>query len=152
MEAYLGAPESYDSVDIEGTPTLAMKIAGGVHGDVATASITVNSIPKVIDAAPGLHTMRTLPIPSWATGSQIDGDECRYSVQRCGPVRREWCRVRQARLHGASRPGTSLDRRAWHKPAALPPHSATVNCTWQFHVSPSVADSPSGGVWPPDGP
>ena len=67
MEAYLGAPESYDSVDIEGTPKLAMKIAGGVHGDVATASITVNSIPKVIDAAPGLHTMRTLPIPSWTS-------------------------------------------------------------------------------------
>ena len=46
MEAYLGAPESYDSVDIEGTPKLAMKIAGGVHGDVATASITVNSIRR----------------------------------------------------------------------------------------------------------
>lgn len=68
MEAYLGAPESYDSVDIEGTPTLAMKIAGGVHGDVATASITVNSIPKVLAASPGLHTMRTLPIPSWFGG------------------------------------------------------------------------------------
>ena len=66
MEAYLGAPESYDSVDVEGTPTLSMKIAGGVHGDVATASITVNSIPKVLEAPPGLHTMRTLPIPSWA--------------------------------------------------------------------------------------
>ena len=66
MEAYLGAPESYDSVDVEGTPTLSMKIAGGVHGDVATASIAVNSIPKVLEAAPGLHTMRTLPIPSWA--------------------------------------------------------------------------------------
>jgi 2,4-diaminopentanoate dehydrogenase len=66
MEAYLGAPESYDSVDVEGTPTLSMKIAGGVHGDVATASITVNSIPKILEAAPGLHTMRTLPIPSWA--------------------------------------------------------------------------------------
>ena len=71
MEAYLGAPESYDSVDIEGTPKLAMKIAGGVHGDVATASITVNSIPKVIDAAPGLHTMRTLPIPSWFGGKVL---------------------------------------------------------------------------------
>jgi 2,4-diaminopentanoate dehydrogenase len=68
MEAYLGAPESYDSVNIDGTPALAMKIAGGVHGDVATASITVNSIPKVIAAAPGLHTMRTLPIPSWFGG------------------------------------------------------------------------------------
>lgn len=68
MEAYLGAPESYDSVDVEGTPSLSMKIAGGVHGDVATASITVNSIPKVLNAAPGLHTMRTLPIPSWFGG------------------------------------------------------------------------------------
>ena len=68
MEAYLGAPESYDSVDVEGTPRLSMKIAGGVHGDVATASITVNSIPKVLAAAPGLHTMRTLPIPSWFGG------------------------------------------------------------------------------------
>jgi len=66
MEAYLGAPESYDSVDVAGTPNLSMKIAGGVHGDIATASITVNSIPRVLDAAPGLHTMRTLPIPGWA--------------------------------------------------------------------------------------
>jgi hypothetical protein len=68
MEAYLGAPESYDSVDVEGTPRLSMKIAGGVHGDVATASITVNSIPKVLHAPPGLHTMRSLPIPSWFGG------------------------------------------------------------------------------------
>jgi hypothetical protein len=65
MEAYLGAPESYDSTDIEGVPNLAMKIAGGVHGDIATTSIAVNSIPKVLSAPPGLHTMRSLPIPSW---------------------------------------------------------------------------------------
>ncbi len=66
MEAYLGAPESYDAVRIDGSPALDMKLAGGVHGDVATASITVNSIPKVIDAPAGLHTMRSLPIPSFA--------------------------------------------------------------------------------------
>jgi 4-hydroxy-tetrahydrodipicolinate reductase len=65
MEAYLGAPESYDSTEIQGNPNLSMKIAGGVHGDVATTSIAVNSIPKVLEARPGLHTMRTLPIPSW---------------------------------------------------------------------------------------
>ena len=46
MEAYLGAPESYDAVEITGSPALKMKIAGGVHGDIATASIIVNSIPK----------------------------------------------------------------------------------------------------------
>ena len=65
MEAYLGAPESYDAVRVHGSPALSMKIAGGVHGDVATASIVVNSIPKVLAASPGLHTMRDLPIPSF---------------------------------------------------------------------------------------
>jgi hypothetical protein len=68
MEAYLGAPESYDSVTVEGSPRLQSKIAGGVHGDVATASITVNSIPKVIGAAPGLRTMRDMPLPSFYGG------------------------------------------------------------------------------------
>jgi 4-hydroxy-tetrahydrodipicolinate reductase len=66
MEAYLGAPESYDAVRITGDPPLHMKIAGGVHGDIATASITVNSIPKVLRAAPGLRTMRDMALPSFA--------------------------------------------------------------------------------------
>lgn len=68
MEAYLGAPESYDQVQISGSPAITSRIAGGVHGDVATASITVNSIPKVLEAAPGLHTMRDMPIPSYYGG------------------------------------------------------------------------------------
>jgi 4-hydroxy-tetrahydrodipicolinate reductase len=68
MEAYLGAPESYDGVAIEGTPPLRMKVLGGVHGDIATASITVNSIPRVLAATPGLHTMRSLPLPSFFGG------------------------------------------------------------------------------------
>jgi hypothetical protein len=68
MEAYLGAPESYDAVEIEGSPRLFQKIAGGIHGDVATASIVVNSIPKVLDASPGLHTMRDLALPSFFPG------------------------------------------------------------------------------------
>ncbi len=68
MEAYLGAPESYDQVRIEGSPALTMKIPDGVHGDVATASITVNSIPKVLGAPAGLQTMRSLPLPSFFGG------------------------------------------------------------------------------------
>lgn len=71
MEAYLGAPESYDAVRIEGTPPLRMKLAGGVHGDIATASIAVNSIPKVLAAPPGLHTMRSLPLPSFFGGRLV---------------------------------------------------------------------------------
>lgn len=70
MEAYLGAPESYDSVTIEGVPRLQQTIAGGVHGDIATASITVNSIPKILDAKPGLRTMRDMALPSWFGGDR----------------------------------------------------------------------------------
>jgi 2,4-diaminopentanoate dehydrogenase len=68
MEAYLGAPESFDAVRISGNPALSMMIAGGVHGDVATAAITVNSIPKVLQAAPGLRTMRDMALPSYFGG------------------------------------------------------------------------------------
>jgi hypothetical protein len=68
MEAYLGAPESYDQVDITGSPNIRSRISGGVHGDVATASITVNSIPKILQVSPGLHTMRDMPIPSYFGG------------------------------------------------------------------------------------
>ena len=68
MEAYLGAPESFDAVEIVGSPALKMKIAGGVHGDIATASIVVNSLPKILDVAPGLHTMRDMPMPSFDGG------------------------------------------------------------------------------------
>jgi len=68
MEAYLGAAESYDSVVVEGVPRIEQKISGGVHGDIATASITVNSIPKVLEAPPGLRTMRDMVLPSWFGG------------------------------------------------------------------------------------
>jgi 4-hydroxy-tetrahydrodipicolinate reductase len=70
MEAYLGAPESFDAVEIAGSPGLKMKLAGGIHGDVATASIAVNSIPKILDVAPGLHTMRDMPLPSFFGGAR----------------------------------------------------------------------------------
>ncbi len=70
MEAYLGAPESFDAVEIAGSPALKMKLAGGVHGDIATASIVVNSLPKILEVAPGLHTMRDMPLPGFFGGSR----------------------------------------------------------------------------------
>jgi len=69
MEAYLGAPETYDAIEIDGSPRLSLRIAGGVHGDIATAALVVNSIPKVLEAAPGLHTMLDLPLPSYFGGN-----------------------------------------------------------------------------------
>ncbi|MEO8070680.1 MAG: dihydrodipicolinate reductase [Acidobacteriota bacterium] len=68
LEAYLGAPETYDGIEIDGSPKLSMKISTGIHGDVATASLVVNSIGKILSATPGLHTMRDLVLPSFFPG------------------------------------------------------------------------------------
>ncbi len=68
LEAYLGAPEAYESVLIEGSPRIQSRIAGGVHGDIATASMAVNSIPAVLSAAPGFRTMRDMRLPSYYGG------------------------------------------------------------------------------------
>ena len=65
LEAYLGAPDSYESVLIEGSPRIFSKVEGGIHGDIATASMTVNAIPAVLEAPPGLRTMRDMRLPSF---------------------------------------------------------------------------------------
>lgn len=62
FQAYIGAKESYDAVYISGIPDMEVVIKGGTHGDIATAAMIVNSIPRVIDAPPGLMTMKDLPI------------------------------------------------------------------------------------------
>ncbi len=58
------AKEEYDAISIEGIPNLTQKIIGGVHGDTGTVAIMLNMIPKVINAEPGLVTMKDLPLPS----------------------------------------------------------------------------------------
>ncbi len=56
--------EEYDEVIIEGVPRIHERIIGGVHGDLGTVSVTINMIPKVLNAPPGLVTMKDLPLPS----------------------------------------------------------------------------------------
>ncbi|MGE0451484.1 MAG: dihydrodipicolinate reductase [Vicinamibacterales bacterium] len=70
MEAYLGAPATYDAIAIDGSPKLSVKVDGGIHGDIATASIAVNSIPQVLAAPPGLRTMRDMVLPSFFPGAR----------------------------------------------------------------------------------
>lgn len=62
LRMYLGAVDPQDTVEIDGEPPIRMTIAGGIHGDVATAAIVVNAIPNVIQAAPGLASMNEIPI------------------------------------------------------------------------------------------
>ncbi|MCD6242136.1 hypothetical protein J7K06_00360 [Candidatus Bathyarchaeota archaeon] len=65
--SHAAVEEEYDSVVIEGVPRIEEKIAGGVHGDLGTVAVIVNMIPKVLNAKPGLVTMKDLPLPSAVT-------------------------------------------------------------------------------------
>jgi hypothetical protein len=62
FRAYIGAKESYDAVYITGTPNMEVTVKGGTHGDIATGAIVVNSVTRVMDAPPGLITMKDLPV------------------------------------------------------------------------------------------
>ena len=62
--SHVNVKEPYDSVIIKGEPDVHEKITGGVHGDTGTVSMIINSIPKVLNAQPGLVTMKDLPLPS----------------------------------------------------------------------------------------
>ncbi|MFN8504908.1 dihydrodipicolinate reductase [Kouleothrix sp.] len=62
LRMYLGAPDPQDTVEIDGDPPVRMTIAGGLHGDVATAAIAVNALASVVRAAPGLASMGEVPL------------------------------------------------------------------------------------------
>ncbi|MEW5899212.1 MAG: dihydrodipicolinate reductase [Bacillota bacterium] len=49
-----------DRITVEGQPPLTLEVTGGVHGDLATASVIVNSIAALASLPPGLHTMLDL--------------------------------------------------------------------------------------------
>jgi hypothetical protein len=66
FQAYIGAKQEYDAITIDGVPQVHQKISPCVHGDIATVAMIVNTIPKLINAPPGLLTMKDLPVPSAA--------------------------------------------------------------------------------------
>ncbi|MHA2181439.1 MAG: hypothetical protein ACXAAH_08455, partial [Promethearchaeota archaeon] len=63
--AYAGDHEEYDSIIIDGTPSLEQKIIGGVHGDLGTSAMVANLIPLVVFARAGLLTMKDIPVPRY---------------------------------------------------------------------------------------
>jgi 2,4-diaminopentanoate dehydrogenase len=62
LQMYVGAKDPADSIELQGHPNIGLIVPGGCHGDIATASVAVNSIPAVLDAQSGLRTSRDLPI------------------------------------------------------------------------------------------
>ena len=59
--AALDAGDDGDTILITGQPNLEVKLKG-TNGDIATVAITVNAIRRVVEAPPGLVTMRDLPV------------------------------------------------------------------------------------------
>src|ERR1700752_4911802 len=62
LQMYVGAKDPADSLTLTGYPDIRLTIPGGSPGDLATASVVVNSIPVILDAPAGLRTARDLPI------------------------------------------------------------------------------------------
>jgi 4-hydroxy-tetrahydrodipicolinate reductase len=62
LQMYVGAKDPADTVELTGHPNISLVIPGGSHGDIATASVAVNSIPAILEAPSGLRTSRDLPI------------------------------------------------------------------------------------------
>src|SRR5271168_1049597 len=62
LQMYVGAKDPADTIEIQGHPSISLVIPGGSPGDIATASVVVNSIPVILDAPAGLRTSRDLPI------------------------------------------------------------------------------------------
>jgi hypothetical protein len=62
LQMYVGAKDPADTVELTGHPNISLVIPGGSHGDIATASVAVNTIPSILEAPSGLRTSRDLPI------------------------------------------------------------------------------------------
>jgi 4-hydroxy-tetrahydrodipicolinate reductase len=64
FQASIGLADPHDRVIVDGVPSIDLVWRGGVQGDIATSAITLNSIASLCAAAPGLHTMASIPLVS----------------------------------------------------------------------------------------
>ncbi len=53
FRASIGENDPHDTIEISGDPNIKSTIPGGVHGDVATCAITLNSAKQVLRATAG---------------------------------------------------------------------------------------------------
>jgi 4-hydroxy-tetrahydrodipicolinate reductase len=60
--------ETGDTIEIFGTPNVRLAGSPEIPGGKGTVALTVNLIPRVLNASPGLHTMIDLPIPAAMLG------------------------------------------------------------------------------------
>lgn len=63
LQMYADAADPRDEIVIDSVPPIKLVLQGGVAGDLATPALLVNSLPLLMEARAGLHTMRTLGLP-----------------------------------------------------------------------------------------
>lgn len=66
FRAAIAEPDPRDQIIVEGNPLVDLVIRNGLHGDVATSAVVLNSMRSLVAAKPGLHTMTTLPLAGCA--------------------------------------------------------------------------------------
>ena len=64
--AAIGQSDPHDRVRIVGDPPVDLRIDGGVHGDVGTSAMVLNSMRPLMASQPGLHTMATIPLVAFS--------------------------------------------------------------------------------------
>jgi 2,4-diaminopentanoate dehydrogenase len=63
LKMYVGAPTPSDVIVVDGTPPLRLVAENGIFGDTATVGALVNTAGVVLQAQPGLRTVKDLPVP-----------------------------------------------------------------------------------------
>ena len=69
IEPQLGGVATGDYIVLEGSPAVHMANTPEVDGGIGTIGMTVNMLPFVVAAKPGLHTMLTMPVPRCVMGN-----------------------------------------------------------------------------------
>lgn len=62
LKMFVGAEDPRDAVMVDGDPPMDLVVKGGIFGDTATVATLINGIPQVFDAAPGLKTVKDVPL------------------------------------------------------------------------------------------
>jgi len=62
LKMFVGAEDPRDAVKVDGDPPMDLVVRGGIFGDTATVATLINGIPQVFDAAPGLKTVKDVPL------------------------------------------------------------------------------------------
>jgi len=60
--------ETGDAIEINGTPNVRLGGSPEIPGGQGTCALAVNTIPRVLNAAPGLYSMADLPVPAAMLG------------------------------------------------------------------------------------